>query len=133
MFIEHINSNQCARGWKEVRFIEYLGKGKGKQRQADSCQAQYGGTSYGGPVERSASLGDWKKTVIQHLICENSIKSVLFIYLYDVMLKIEDYTVYLPCVGLMHWHCFESINPMKTHQNSVIGKEFGYLAFFFKF
>ena len=46
------------------------------------------------------------------------------------MLKIEDYTVYLPCVGLMHWHCFESINPMKTHQNSVIGKESGYLTFF---
>ena len=30
MYIEHINSNQCARGWKEVRFIKYLGKGKGK-------------------------------------------------------------------------------------------------------
>ena len=54
-YIEHINSNQ---GWKEVRFRNYLGIGKGKQRQADSCQAQPGGTSYGGPVAKEASLGD---------------------------------------------------------------------------
>ena len=60
-YIEHLNSNQRARGWKEVRIRNYLGKGKRKQRQADSCQAQYGGTSYGGPVERSASLTTGRK------------------------------------------------------------------------
>ena len=29
-YIEHLNSNQRARGWKEVRIRNYLGKGKRK-------------------------------------------------------------------------------------------------------